>query len=729
VRPVASTDIYNMKWPSDPEISPDGKSVLFTVKMVVEEEKTRKYKTHIWIARDGKARQFSSGPKNDTSPRWSPSGREIAFLSQRDNDKTQIYLISLEGGEARKLTSLKDGVGEPVWSPDGKKIAFAALACEEDEKPRDVEKTSKDGDKGSTDEEKSDVRVINRIRYKMNGRGFLPEKTSQIFVVDVESGTVAQLTSGPYDCREPAWSPDGKKIAFISARFEDHDLSSIRDIWVVDVNTKEMRKVTRSDAVLSSPSWSPDGKLIACYGHDNTFKGATVTGVAVVPTEGGAVTFLTKALELSVGGTPGADMVSSRMPRPAWSSDGQHLYFSAMEKGRTHIYRVGRDSGEVQRVTSGDCAVYGWSKAEECDALALCVTSFHIIGDLFVLSPKEDDSPWQSFPQVGGENSSHIAVDEEFRKKTLAGGSRGGLEVRRLTNLNDDLLSSLYLSIPEAVQVTHADGTVLDAWVMKPIGTKEGVKYPLILEIHGGPHSAYGYAFSHEFQLLTSRGYGVVFGNPRGSTGYGQAFVAATKHDWGGKDYEDVMAIARYAASLPWVDSDRLGVTGGSYGGYMTNWIIGHTGMFKAAVTQRSTCNRMSQFGTSDTAYMNGEFEFDGDPWDNPRAYLDRSPIMYVRNVATPLLMIHSEEDLRCPIGQAEEFFVALKKLKKTCVMVRFPGENHELSRSGKPKHRVERLEYILAWFDRYLSPTAEDYEVIPEPPKVKVKLPETGSK
>ena len=218
----------------------------------------------------------------------------------------------------------------------------------------------------------------------------------------------------------------------------------------------------------------------------------------------------------------------------------------------------------------------------------------------------------------------------------------------------------------------------------------------------------------------------MVYCNPRGSYGYGQKFLTAIRHDWGGVYYEDVMAAASYAASLPWIDDRRMGVLGGSYGGYMTNWVITHTDRFKAAVTMRSTCNRMSQFGASDAAFTNGEWEFDGDPWDNPKAYLDRSPLMYVRNVSTPVMLIHSEQDLRCPMEQAEEFFTALKKTKKTAVLVRFPNENHELSRSGQPKHRIERLEYILAWFDRYLSPDGRCYDpAIETESNLPVKLPE----
>jgi dipeptidyl aminopeptidase/acylaminoacyl peptidase len=701
LRKIASSDLLSMKWVSGPEISPDGEKLLYTVRSIVEEDKDKKYKSHLCMARGGKVFRFTSGPKNDTSPRWSPKGDRIAFMSERGKDRTQLFLISADGGEAVQLTNRKEGVGEPVWSPDGKKIAFSAL------------ETDPEAGGENAGKDKSDVRVITRIRYKLNGRGFLPDRRSQIYVLDVESGEIKQITSGAYDCREPEWSPDGKEIAFISARYEGHEFSSIRDIYVVSADGGEMRKVTSSDAVIGGPSWSPDGKLIACYGHDNAFKGATVTGICVVPAKGGSVTFLTREKELAAGSSAGGDMGGSPGTRPTWSSDSEWIFFSALDWGRTHLYRVHASSGEIEQITSGDCSVLGWKKALEDDTFAVHLSSPALIGDVFVLDSNGGSSPWGDFDEDSGPSPFAIKASKPYT-------------VRRITAVNDELLSSVELSLPTEFTATSADGTKVLGWIMKPVGLKEGKKYPIALEIHGGPHAAYGFVFHHEFQLLAARGYGVVFSNPRGSVGHGQQYVTAIRHDWGGADYQDLMAVTDYAAREPWVDAERMGVLGGSYGGYMTNWIVTQTNRFKAAVTMRSTCNRMSQFGASDAAFMNGDFEFDGDPWDNPEAYLRVSPLMYARKVETPVMLIHSEQDLRCPMEQAEEWFTALKKTGKTAVFVRFPDENHELSRSGKPKHRIERLEFICAWFDRYLSPKEEDYDGgIFRPERPTVTLPD----
>jgi dipeptidyl aminopeptidase/acylaminoacyl peptidase len=280
---------------------------------------------------------------------------------------------------------------------------------------------------------------------------------------------------------------------------------------------------------------------------------------------------------------------------------------------------------------------------------------------------------------------------------------------RRLTEANRGLLDQVALSRPERFAYRGADDWTIEGWVFPPAGLEPGRRYPAILTIHGGPHGAYGEAFFHEFQMLASLGYAVILTNPRGSQGYGQAFTSATKHDWGGEDYADIMAgLDAALARFPYMDPDRLGVEGGSYGGYMTNWVIGHTGRFKAAVTMRSISNCLSQWGMSDLAYFKGYWEFPGEPWDSPLFYWERSPLAYVKNITTPLLILHSENDLRCPIGEGEQLFAALKKLGREVVFARFPNESHDLSRNGQPQHRIERLRLISDWFTTHIPVTAD---------------------
>ncbi len=655
-RRVTIEDLYQLKWVSDPQISPDGTQIAYVAKNVDPEDKN-KYRNQIWMVetKGGEPYPFTGGQKSDTSPRWSPDGKTLAFISNRSGDN-QIWLMSAQGGEARQLTKFKRPLGGIVWSPDGTQIAAVGKIGPSDEADKS------DGSKG----EKSDVKVITRLHYKMNGEGFLGDRRSQIFIVKVASGEVRQLTSGDYDHGGATWSPDGKTIVFASKRYSDADYVSHSDLYAIPVDGGEITKLTQSFGPCSAASFSPDGSRIAFYAHEMSHGGATLTGVYSIPAVGGEAKPLLLGFERSVGNQVGSDMVSSSDPGPVWSQDGSLIYFLATDHGRTRIYRVPAEGGEVEAITCGNRAVYGFSYSRGGKCFAYVVTEPTNIGDVHT---------------------------------SLACGA----QETRLTEANKAYLEEVHISTPERITFTASNGVEIEGWILKPYGFKPGVRYPMVLEIHGGPHVAYGYSLMHEFQVLTSKGYAVLFTNPQGSQGYGQAFNAATHHDWGGQDYRDLMNAVDYALTLDYIDPERLGVTGGSYGGYMTNWMIGHTDRFKAAVTQRSTASRYSMFGTSDVGFHNGSYEFDGNPWDNPEHYLKHSPLTYIKNVQTPVLILHSEQDYRCPIEQGEQFYTALKWLKKETVFVRFPDENHELSRSGKPKHRVERLQHLSGWFEKYM--------------------------
>jgi len=649
VQRITIEDLYKLNWVSDPQLSPDGSRIAYVQKTVDPEDKM-KYRSQIWVVdtSEGIPRPFTSGQKSDTSPRWSPQGDYLAFISNRSGDN-QIWVMPAVGGEARQLTKFKRPLSNIRWSPDG-----TCLVC-----------TARIGNSDNdTSKDKSDVKVITRLHYKMNGEGYHGDRRSHIFVVNAESGEMTQLTTGDYDHSHPAFSPDGTQIVFSSKRYDDADYVSYSDLYSVSVTGGEPTKLTQSFGPCSQPCFSPDGKSIAFYAHDGSYKGATLTGIYTVPSTGGAATPLLCGQELSVGNQVGSDMISSTDYGPQWSSDGKYLYFLATVKGSTQIHKVILETCEVTTITPLKQAVYGYTVGNQ--GIAMAVTDPTNIGDIYY-------------------------------------APLSGAPVSRLTNVNSTYLAEVHVSLPEHLEYTSTNGVTVEGWVLKPYGFEDGKRYPLVLEIHGGPHVAYGYSFMHEFQVLCGLGFAVLFTNPQGSQGYGQAFNAATKHDWGGQDYRDLMEAVKYAEALDYVDPERIGVTGGSYGGYMVNWMLGHTNNFKAAVTQRSTSNRYSQFGTSDVGYFNGEFEFNGNPWDNPQHYLERSPITYVKNITTPLLILHSEQDYRCPIEQAEQFYTALKWLKKEVMLVRFPDENHELSRSGKPRHRVERLQHLTNWFVKYM--------------------------
>lgn len=659
-RRITIADLKAMNWVSDPRIAPDGERIAYVVKQV-DPKDDKKYISRIWLAEwdGGQPRQLTAGPKSDSNPRWSPDGKHLAFTSNREG-KNQIWILPLAGGEARQLTHQKAGAGAPIWSPDGKKIAYVArVSANENEDDKDA----------------SDVKVITRLHYKMNGLGFLGDRYAQIFVVDVATGEEKQITSGNYDCGAPTWSPCGTKLAFSSNRTEEPDYNNQSDIWVVDTDGGELTRVSPGTGPCFNPSWSPCGQYIAYLGHDNKYKSATLSRIMVVPASGGEPANLTANFDRNPGNACGSDTVATVDPGLVWSADSKYIYFLATDGARTKVFRVEYAQGsEVEPVTCDrEQVVYGMSLAAQKNRLALTITDPLHIGDVFALEL--------------------------------------GSQPKQLTAHNEKLLAELELTAPEPF-TCESDGMTVEGWVMKPVGYQPGVQYPAILEIHGGPHVAYGYTFMHEFHLLCAAGYAVIFTNPPGSQGYGQEFVIQTHHDWGGADYRGIMAAVDHVSQYDFIDTERLGVTGGSYGGYMTNWIIGHDQRFKAAVTQRSTSNRFSMFGTSDVGFMNGQFEFKENPWDNPEFYLERSPITYVNNINTPLLIIHSEEDYRCPIEQGEQLFTALKWLRREVVFVRFPNENHELSRSGQPRHRAERLEHIVNWFKKYIPTRAEEYSM-----------------
>jgi dipeptidyl aminopeptidase/acylaminoacyl peptidase len=679
-RPITETDLYAFRWIASPRISPDGATIVYT--LVTVNSKHDGYDTALWIipTAGGAARPLTSGPR-DSGPCWSPNGKSLAFLrgpEPKDGkpQPAQIYLLPMEGGEPRPLTDIPKGAGSPVWAPDGRSIAFSSttLSKDFDKKPDKPDKN---------DAEESDVRVIVKADYRANGEGYLdPDRPSHIWTVAVPEAPTGpekakQLTTGEFSEEGMVWSRDGSQIYFTSTRVREPYYEPPHDeIYVVSAAGGDIKKVAGIDGPIAAISLSPDGSHIAFEGSINhgdnlpersySQPDLFITGVE----PGSKPRNLTAAYDFDIGGGVGGDQAPPRASAPSkpyWSADGAAIFVTSAEQGRANLQRIDAETGKVQPFTTGDQDLFSYSATPNGSKAAVLISTPTNIGDLF-----------------------------------LVDGATG--RPRQLTHVNDDLFAKLNLTAPETIWYKSFDGRRIQAWVQRPPDFQEGKKYPLILDIHGGPHAAYGYTFDHEFQWMAAKGYIVLYPNPRGSTSYGQEFGNVIQYHYPGDDFKDLMAGVDELIARGWVDPDKLGVTGGSGGGVLTNWTIGHTDRFKAAVSQRSIADWRDFWYTADFTLFT-PFWFRGAPWEQEADFKERSPITYVEKIVTPLMLIEGEADFRTPPGAGgEQMFRALKYLKKPVVMVRFPGESHELSRSGKPVHRVERLDHMLAWFDKYLE-------------------------
>jgi dipeptidyl aminopeptidase/acylaminoacyl peptidase len=657
---MTAEDLYDFRFLTDAQLSPDGERVAFSVRTVTPERDG--YRSAIWLVPfDGSAEAttLTAGPGQDTLPRWSPDARTLAFVSDRaapekaDGKKRKpknIFVLSLDGGEARQITSFDDDCGDIAWSPDGRRIAF----------------TVKDAKEEGADDDAA-PRVYERMRYKTDEGYLSDQRRKHVWILDVAGSEPRRLTDGDWDDQHPAWSPDGREIAFVSNRSADRERNTVADIHVASTTDGKIRRVTDEVGQYGNPSWSPDGATIACYGIDKA-QGAASRNVHLWlwPAAGGKGTDPLAKWDRTVGSVVMSDMRAQvhTLP-PKWSEDQKRVIFVGSDQGTANVYSVAVTGGEVHAETLGAHQVVSLSLASDGRRFA-CVFS-------------------------------HATCPGDVAAGELGKG------FRCLTDLNGDLIRTRHITPPERVEFKGADGWMVEGWLMKPRGFDAKKKWPLVLEIHGGPHSTYGNGFFHEFQVLTGRGYGVLYTNPRGSHAYGERFSTACVGDWGGKDYEDLMAGVDHAIATGWVDEKRLYVTGGSYGGFMTNWIVGHTTRFRAAATQRSISNNVSAFGTSDIGWHFWEHEMgEANPWHNASKLIERSPLTYVPKVKTPLLILHAERDLRCPIEQAEQFFIALRWHGVETTFVRFPEDNHDLTRGGKPRNRMEHAKRIADWFDAH---------------------------
>lgn len=659
---ISAEDLYVLRLPTVVKMSPDEKLIGFPVERMDRKSKTYFSNIHLCDVATGDSRQFTHGDHNDRSLVWAPDGRSIAFVSTRDK-KTGIYLMPIQGGAERQVLEIDGSIASLQFSPDGTHLVFALRYNDSNFIKEEEEK------------KKSPVfRHITRLNYKADGFGFLPKDQFQIYTLRLADAALKQVTKGKRENTDPSVSPDGRLIAFVSNRSKKPDIDSLRqDLFEIPFGGGRERRINTPAGPVFAPRFSPDGKLVAYMGHDNPNDSWGVTNIHI--------------WLVGINGTPKArdlmptwdrmtiDQSISDMGEfgeggaPVWSSDGRRIYFTASDTGVTNLFYIGRSGGKPTRVFRGQCHIKGFSLEGKSRTVACVYSDLTTPGEIVVCPAA-----------YGGEK-----------------------KARRLTDLNRIIRTNRRLGRVREVVFPSFDGTEVQGFLVTPPDFRRGRKHPAILQIHGGPRAQYAFTFFHEMQYLAAKGYVVFYTNPRGGSGRGETWADAIAGGWGDLDYKDCMAAADWLEKQPYVDSRKIGVTGGSYGGYMTNWMIGHTNRFRAAVTQRSVVNLRSMYGSSDIGWEL-EREFNGHPWTNFENYEHCSPLPYFKNVKTPVLIIHSEQDLRCPIEQAEQMFVTLKVMGKTVEMVRFPEEPHGLSRHGRPDRRIARLEWIGRWFDRYLK-------------------------
>lgn len=646
-RGYTAEDLFRLKTVADPQVSPDGSRIAYTVTEI--DQDSNGYRSAIWLAEKGcDPRQITYSGKSVSQPRWSPDGSSLAFVSTSAGSPNQLYIMPMEGGEPRQITYLERGVSEVVWSPAGDSLAV----------------TSKVG--GFTMEEQgSSPWVITDLKYKFNGQGYFDGGKMQVFVVPLRGGEPIQVTQGDYDNGQIAWSPDGATIAFVSARHETRDRDTAADLWTVPAQGGHVRQLTNQFGDCNAPAFSPDGTTIAfaSVGDPNDTAGRT-THVWVIPISGGPPRKLTGAIDRSVqagSNAPGAP------PAPIhWTPDGTGIIAKVHDKANIHVYRVSLEDGAMTPIVSG----------ERC----LNAVSVGPRGELACL------------------------ISDQTHPGEIYHSDLSGSEPVKVSSANDELVDTVRFPEIEPIEIPLPDGETIEGWIIKPLNMEPGRKYPLVLDVHGGPHGAFFHTFQGSYGMsLSSRGCAVLQINPRGSTGWGEDFARYLHGGRGELDFPEFMAALDHVIAQGWVDEDRLGITGYSYGGYITEWAIGQTDRFQAAVGGAGVCDLYSHFAYTDNTVPRYK-EMNGSPYDEPERYRRQSPLTYVQNVTTPLLLMHGDADLRCNTFQSDQFFNALKYYGKEVTYVRFPGEHHGFRQTGKPSNRLDYDKRLLAWFEKFLE-------------------------
>jgi dipeptidyl aminopeptidase/acylaminoacyl peptidase len=642
-RALEIDDLFAVRRVGNPQISPDGDWVAYTVgRTILEDEKSE---TRIWMipAEGGAAIPMTAEGYSASRPRWSPDGKYLSFTASKNDGKTQVWTLNRLGGEAQQLTDVEQGVSSYDWSPDGTRLLLSIRDPEEeDEEVEEEEKRS----------ETREPWVIDRLQFKRDGAGYLTgDRHTHLYVFDVATKELRQITSGDYDESQAVWSPDGGRVAFVSNRTENPDANANSDIWIVGADNTDkgqtLLQVTTNPGSDGSPAWSLDGRWIAYVtATQPEIIWYATNHLAVVSASGGEPRLLTVQVDRNFSG-------------PRFSADGRSIYARLEDSAENHLVRVNVENRRVDRLTSGGIAVRDFD--------------------------------------VGPDRAMAAVVGHLDRPNEVFMVERNGL--RQLTRENDELLAGLRRAEVMNVQFPSSDGTEIEGFIYLPPGYQEGLRYPALLRIHGGPVSQFSHSFNFEAQLFAANGYVVVTVNPRGSSGYGQEFSRAIWADWGNKDYEDVMAGVDYAIEQGYADPDRLGVGGWSYGGILTDYVITKTQRFKGAITGASEVLYVANYG-HDHYQRQWEAEL-GLPWENREAWERISPFNSVENIVTPTLVMGGERDWNVPILNSEQLYQALRRLGRETQLVVYPGQSHGIR---VPSYQKDRLERYLAWYDKYVK-------------------------
>jgi dipeptidyl aminopeptidase/acylaminoacyl peptidase len=670
---ITVEDLYRITYVEDPRISPDGRWIAY-VQLTVDKLENG-YKRTIWLVSTsgGSPIQITRSGK-DTQPRWSPDGTLLAFTSGRD-DKPQIYLLPMSepGGEARALTHMPNGANNPEWSPDGTRIAFLSGMNaderakedrkEEDPKPIDKLDAKQRKERREQDEIKRfDPRISVRLPYR-TGTSFISDHYNQIYVMPVAENLEAdearpvRLTHIDADHNPPHWTPDGQYI--LTARMDNPDGDEPwrwSNLYRIRVSDGSLEKITDGEYTCSNPIASPDGQWIAYERVPHDRLSERISRLAVMPAFGGETQELNLTLDRSLGDYH-------------WIPDSSGLLFTALNEGDIELYRVTLESSEIEII------IDGMQHIEQFDVHAEA-------GIAFSSSVPADPSElfWQG-----------SSVDKPVQ----------------MTQVNQKFLDTVIVQKMHELHWKSPSGEDIQGWYLLPVDYEEGKTYPLALNIHGGPHVMWGPGMKsmwHEWQFDAARGYVVFYCNPRGADGYGEEFQLALHGNWGQVAMDDIMAGVDALLQKGFVDPSRMALTGGSYGGYMIAWIVGHTDRFVAGAALRGVYNLLGFSGVTDIPSFIAN-EFGVEPWDDPMFLWEHSPLAHAHKIKTPLLILHSENDFRVPIAEGEQLFAFVRRSGGTVQLVRFPRDGHEMTRSGEPEHRVSSLNHIINWFDKYCQP------------------------